>query len=625
MGSPYAVPAATLLILRVAAQADGDAMVEEPLPRSFHNLFVIAVGGMMLLWIAKVAYQLFRAADLNSRLAGSQSLHLVGLSLYADDFQVLIRQHFNQILRIRRTVPSKKVIRHQISAHVQPDSLALWSGEADGPRADGHFGLRFSVDALAPCSVRLFWGVSVSAANEFVARRQQSTGGESADARRGGSRGGPRSGAASSSRGASGAADPAAGRSLLEMEELNGTAVSQASAALFGPGQFALQSKEVFLTAGSEQRFASQSADLVDPAQLSFDLSAAWLREVTQMDDDSVVPLVIAIVSQKRPGREPDKVQEEKVIEVQGQLTFVKFVQSSSGGAGPGKPEVVRQVSFGDRSAHEVQGVFGFEDEGETECMICYSRPKNVLLLPCRHCSVCRPCLRSLRDEKCPLCRSVFSSYITFPISRSHLAQAPPEAPPPGPEPPPGGGGGGTGAGPPPSALPGPPGPGSAVAPGGTAAPGGATGLSSTAAPGAPAGAPAGASAALSAEKTEGLGLPSQVGPHGTTCPIVATPVALVEARHHTPPRDTPAPARGRGVAQAPRAAAQALRLSGRARCKDPTDTAQEPLLQDGGNAPQARLGSGSVESFCNRRGENIPVGEGSEETRVLIQSRDIV
>ena len=25
----------------------------------------------------------------------------------------------------------------------------------------------------------------------------------------------------------------------------------------------------------------------------------------------------------------------------------------------------------------------GFEDEGESDCMICYARPKNVLLLPC--------------------------------------------------------------------------------------------------------------------------------------------------------------------------------------------------------------------------------------------------
>merc|ERR1712135_207673 len=43
---------------------------------------------------------------------------------------------------------------------------------------------------------------------------------------------------------------------------------------------------------------------------------------------------------------------------------------------------------------------------------------KNVLLLPCRHCSFCHPCLRSLREEKCPLCRRAYAAYITLPIAR---------------------------------------------------------------------------------------------------------------------------------------------------------------------------------------------------------------
>merc|ERR1740120_643341 len=58
--------------------------------------------------------------------------------------------------------------------------------------------------------------------------------------------------------------------------------------------------------------------------------------------------------------------------------------------------------------------------------MVCYAKPKNVLLLPCRHCSVCHTCLRCLRDEKCPLCRSVFSSYATLPLYRPPQADAPP-------------------------------------------------------------------------------------------------------------------------------------------------------------------------------------------------------
>merc|ERR1719324_1773729 len=73
----------------------------------------------------KVLYQLFKAADLNARLANHQSLQLEGMSIYANDLQMLIRQHFNQILRIRRTVPPKPVARHALSVHLQPDSVAI--------------------------------------------------------------------------------------------------------------------------------------------------------------------------------------------------------------------------------------------------------------------------------------------------------------------------------------------------------------------------------------------------------------------------------------------------------------------------------------------------------------------
>ena len=35
---------------------------------------------------------------------------------------ILIRQHFNQILRIRRTVPPKLVSRCEVFAHVHPET-----------------------------------------------------------------------------------------------------------------------------------------------------------------------------------------------------------------------------------------------------------------------------------------------------------------------------------------------------------------------------------------------------------------------------------------------------------------------------------------------------------------------
>lgn len=63
----------------------------------------------------------------------------------------------------------------------------------------------------------------------------------------------------------------------------------------------------------------------------------------------------------------------------------------------------------------ETAPIYGYEDADDQECMICYDRTKNVLPLPCRHSSICHVCLRSLRDEKCPICRAVFTSYVAFP------------------------------------------------------------------------------------------------------------------------------------------------------------------------------------------------------------------
>ena len=110
--------------------------------------------------------------------------------------------------------------------------------------------------------------------------------------------------------------------------------------------------------------------------------------------------------------------------------------QSSSSSSGPGSALSKRpssstssqqgqlQPNLPTKTQHtatEIYRIYGFEEgEDETECMVCYDRRKTALLLPCRHCCVCRHCLRSLRGssaEKCPLCRTVFSDgYLTFPL-----------------------------------------------------------------------------------------------------------------------------------------------------------------------------------------------------------------
>jgi len=365
----------------------------EPPLRSFHNLFVIFILGVVCLWAGKVAFQLYRALEIHYRLYYHQALQLGGMSLYANDFQLLIRQHFNQIVRIRRAVPPKPVTRHALSVHIQPNTIAITQGDVAA-----HLGVRFMVDTLAPCWVNLFWGVPMNACNDLVQRHLAHGGAGGAFLDRITSRGWRR-----------GWQSPAqeAARSLLEMETMHGVGTERRGedGDHFLPEQYVEHSRGVLLPAGINEEYATPAGDMVDFSSFTFD--------VTGKDDSSIIPLVILCLAQRRPVRELGCVDGVNVVEAEGQLTLVKFRPSD----GTYVPEVFRQICFGEHGSNEIQGVYGFEDEG-VECQICFAKTKNVLLLPCRHCSFCHPCLRSLREEKCPLCRRAYAAYITLPIAR---------------------------------------------------------------------------------------------------------------------------------------------------------------------------------------------------------------
>jgi len=41
----------------------------------------------------------------------------------------------------------------------------------------------------------------------------------------------------------------------------------------------------------------------------------------------------------------------------------------------------------------------------EYKCVICFEHPRNVILKPCMHFSICRDCYESLRTRNCPVCK----------------------------------------------------------------------------------------------------------------------------------------------------------------------------------------------------------------------------
>ncbi|CAK9089670.1 unnamed protein product [Durusdinium trenchii] len=363
---------------------------------------------------------------------------------------ILIRQHFNQILRIRRTVPPKLVSRCEVFAHVHPESIrCLWVGEEESGGGPMGFGVEFDIDASVPCCVQLYWGLSATACNDLAHRGQL----DFLTAPRG-SRPATNGGGFSNSlrqlrgrwTGGRSYANPETTRSLLEMEELNLTACQaepcaepQSEDRIFSTRDFVAQSRDFFLPAGCGQRYVTPAGDLIHPDRMAeFDFLASWLR-AGQAEPGATIPLAIVVLAS---GRVSGPVQGRAILETKGEIStaFFRGMFPRRGSlwhfgehpdieatffVGPlshdrfHTAEIFRQLCLGEQMLLEVQGIFGFEEAlprfgmglaGDTDCMICYARPKNVLLLPCRHCSVCHSCLRSLRDEKCPLCRSSFGS-----------------------------------------------------------------------------------------------------------------------------------------------------------------------------------------------------------------------
>ncbi|KAJ3431519.1 sbp (s-ribonuclease binding protein) family protein [Anaeramoeba flamelloides] len=66
--------------------------------------------------------------------------------------------------------------------------------------------------------------------------------------------------------------------------------------------------------------------------------------------------------------------------------------------------------SFG-ANFYVISDVYGDYEES-SECVICFSERKEVILLNCCHLCVCKQCYPQI--EKCPICRASFNSYILF-------------------------------------------------------------------------------------------------------------------------------------------------------------------------------------------------------------------
>lgn len=337
-------------------------------PLSFHNFMVLLIVVPILLWIAKVAYQILMIMVVYRQLFLTRTVFLDRMSVYAQDFQQLIRQHFNQILRMRRTVPPKEVPQHQLRVHLHPESLEVTTSK-------DKVSLGFVFDASVECNISFYWGPTVEACNKLV-KDSAPCSNRSPRESHGGS---------------------------LEMgyqpPSLEGNGSSRP---LFPDNDFLQRSQIYCMPAGLRQTFSINLHDKVSlKATGSTAPAPAESGDATGGSSSSATPRVdLAIVISPSLSEK--------------QVTFVRCENRA-------KAEVLQQVVFTNHVGHRILGVYGFEDEepGEADCMVCYERFRSVIILPCRHCSVCSTCLRSLRDERCPMCRSSFSAYLLLPLLRA--------------------------------------------------------------------------------------------------------------------------------------------------------------------------------------------------------------
>jgi Zinc finger, C3HC4 type (RING finger) len=124
-------------------------------------------------------------------------------------------------------------------------------------------------------------------------------------------------------------------------------------------------------------------------------LTATRLSDAIPTSGNAVVPLLIAIAA-------------DSVI----LLNFCRLVPMTN------RVEIQKQVYF--PLDLQICGFYGLEASPQTvECMICCDRRVDTVLIPCCHCSLCDECAKNLRDGKCPMCRSIYGSYVVLPINSS--------------------------------------------------------------------------------------------------------------------------------------------------------------------------------------------------------------
>ncbi|EFC45085.1 predicted protein [Naegleria gruberi] len=150
--------------------------------------------------------------------------------------------------------------------------------------------------------------------------------------------------------------------------------------------------------------------------QLTRDLLA---DEDETIQSDSKLPLVIVL----KPTNSSDTLKryegEDSSLDYDRELqslyvicNFKRYENSEEGVYYRGN--VVKIFAQTESELFELEEVYGADENDENEveeCIVCFSEPRDITILPCKHKCVCHECFS--RIDKCPICRTNVRSFLT--------------------------------------------------------------------------------------------------------------------------------------------------------------------------------------------------------------------
>ncbi|OEH77280.1 hypothetical protein cyc_00081 [Cyclospora cayetanensis] len=344
--------------------------------------------------------------------AHNEALLLAGFGMYRSELQQLLRLHFNKLLQQNKPAAAAAMPLVEVKAYAY-DPLPL-TQEAQATAAAvaaatalAGGGFEVSVDAAETASVRAYWGVTRKAMEAFSTRM---------------------------------------GKALLQRLPLYSGLVRTAAFS-----QLPISCLLVEATAFDSSRKIPAAA-FAAPA--AFALQDNTCGQVMPCSE-GLFPLVITasvVVAQQEDKDEFSVSRQPSKGEASCHLLLLRCrplpppppstssktrLSAAAAVATATAPfpscyvshrfEVYRQLLAGGSltKPQEKGDVFGVSSNSGTydiDCLVCMTNPKTVVLYPCRHCALCVECLQALHQEKCPVCRSPFFAFITFPLKKQLAA-----------------------------------------------------------------------------------------------------------------------------------------------------------------------------------------------------------